>query len=70
MLQHAVMLLDETSPGSNEGLVAIPSKFQDLIVALRTATAEEWKISKPDSSHNDLLDSLLMCLSVYKFKRR
>jgi len=75
MLQHAVMLLDDNSPsssssGSNEGLIAIPSQFQDLVVALRTATAEEWKLSKPDSSHNDLLDSLLMCLSVYRFKKR
>jgi hypothetical protein len=64
MLQHAVSIMDIP-----EGAIAIPSQYQDLIVACRTATAEEWKLDKPNTSHNDLLDSFLMCLSVYKFSK-
>ena len=64
MLQHAVNILDLP-----EGVIAIPSKYQDLIVGLRTATAEEWKLDKVNSSHNDLIDALLMCLSVYRFSK-
>ena len=64
MLQHAVSIMDIP-----EGAIAIPPQYQDLIVACRTATATEWKLSKPDTSHNDLLDSFLMCLSVYKFTK-
>jgi hypothetical protein len=50
-----------------EGAVAIPAQYQGLIVGLRTCTANEWKMVKENTSHNDLVDALLMCLSVYKF---
>jgi hypothetical protein len=64
MLQHAVSIMDIP-----EGAIAIPSQYQDLIVGLRTCVAEEWKMDKPNTSHNDLVDSFLMCLSVYKFSK-
>jgi spermidine/putrescine-binding protein len=64
MLQHAVSIMDIP-----EDAIAIPQQYQDLIVALRTAVADEWKLDKPSTSHNDLLDSYLMCLSVYKFSK-
>jgi hypothetical protein len=62
MLQHAVSIMDIP-----EGAVAIPPQYQDLIVGLRTCTANEWKMIKENTSHNDLVDSYLMCLSVYRF---
>jgi len=62
MLQHAVELLDEPS-----GLVAIPAVHEDLLTGLRTAVADSWDLDKKKSVNSDLIDALLMCLSVYKF---
>jgi hypothetical protein len=39
MLQHAVSIMDIP-----EDAIAIPQQYQDLIVALRTAVADEWKL--------------------------
>jgi hypothetical protein len=61
MLQHAVMLLDNP-----EGFVAIPKRHESLLVALRSAVADEWKLTKKDSLHNDLTDSFIMALSYYR----
>jgi hypothetical protein len=61
MLQHAVTLLDNP-----EGFVAIPKRHEPLLVALRSATADEWKLTKKDSLHNDLTDAFIMALSYYR----
>jgi hypothetical protein len=61
MLQHAVTLLDNP-----EGFVAIPKRHESLLVALRSATADEWKLTKKDSLHNDLTDAFIMALSYYR----
>jgi hypothetical protein len=63
MLQHAVALLDNP-----EGLVAIPSKYQDLVTALRSAVSDEWDLDKVKSIGTDLIDSFIMALSVYRFR--
>jgi hypothetical protein len=41
MLQHAVTLLDNP-----EGFVSIPERHESLLAALRSATADEWKLTK------------------------
>jgi hypothetical protein len=61
MLQHAVTLLDNP-----EGFLAIPKRHESLLVALRSATADEWKLTKKDSLHNDLTDAFIMALSYYR----
>jgi hypothetical protein len=61
MLQHAVILLDNP-----EGFVAIPKRHESLLVALRSAVADEWKLTKKDSLHNDLTDAFIMALSYYR----
>jgi hypothetical protein len=61
MLQHAVTLLDNP-----EGFVAIPKRHESLLVALRSATADEWKLTKKDSLNNDLTDAFIMALSYYR----
>ena len=52
MLEHCIALLDD-----NDGLVAIPDKHEKLIISLRSATAEEYKLDKEDTVHSDLMDS-------------
>jgi hypothetical protein len=46
------MLMDDP-----DGLVAIPEKHKELLLALRSATAAEWKLDKTpgESLHNDLV---------------
>jgi hypothetical protein len=61
MLQHSVTLMDNP-----EGFVAIPKRHDSLLVALRSAVAEEWKLTKKDSLHNDLTDAFIMALSYYR----
>ncbi len=61
MLQHTVTLLDNP-----EGFVAIPKRHDSLFVALRSAMADEWKLTKKDSLHNDLMDAFIMALSYYR----
>jgi hypothetical protein len=61
MLQHAVTLLDNP-----EGFLAIPKRHESLLVALISATADEWKLTKKDSLHNDLTDAFIMALSYYR----
>ena len=52
MLQHLKMLIDE-------GLIAISPKFDELIIALRTAVATEYKLDKSGKTtqHHDILDA-------------
>lgn len=61
MLQHSVALMDDP-----EGLVVIPSKYESLLIALRTVTATEWKLDKQVSLSNDLTDAFIMNLSYYR----
>jgi hypothetical protein len=66
MLQHAVMLMDD--PG---GLVAIPEKHKELLLALRSAVATEWKLDKTsgESLHTDFTDALIMALSYFRMAK-
>jgi hypothetical protein len=61
ILQHAKYLIEDP-----EGLIAIHPKFQKLLIALRTATATEYKLDKTLTSHNDCLDAFMLSLQFYK----
>ena len=45
--------------------IAIPKQYDDLIISLRTATAEEWSLKKDDTVNDDSLDALrLLCIPI------
>lgn len=49
----------------NKGYLAIPQRFNKLIVSLRTAYAKEYSLDKDRSSYNDTLDALRLSLKGY-----
>ncbi len=58
MLQHTYQLL-------TKGKIAIPKKYEKLILSLKTAYAEDFSLIKEESPYNDHLDSLrLLCKGV------
>ena len=53
MLQHTKSLL-----GDPDGLVAIDkNRFAKLIISLRNAVANEYKLNKEETSYHDILDA-------------
>jgi hypothetical protein len=65
MLQHTKWLLDSTDEDGSS-LIAIDKRFDKLLISLRTAVANEFKLDKQESVHNDLLDSLRLSLIFFK----
>jgi hypothetical protein len=45
-----------------EGLVALPDKYEKLIISLRTAQAKEYTLDKEQTSYDDLLVALRLAL--------
>jgi hypothetical protein len=60
MLEHTYQLLTKQK-------LAIPSKFDRLILSLKTAYANEWNLDKNVSVHHDDLDALRLLLKGVKF---
>ena len=58
MLSHLYLMI-------NEGYLAIPEKFEKLIISLRTAQAKEYSLDKEQTSYDDLLDALRLSLKGY-----
>ena len=42
----------------SEGYLAIPDKYEKLIISLRTSQANEYTLDKDQTSYDDLLDAL------------
>ena len=61
MLSHLYLMI-------NKGYLAIPEKFDKIIVSLRTAQAKEYSLDKEQTSYNDLLDALRLSLKGYNIK--
>ena len=51
-----------------KGYLAIPAKYDKLIICLRTAWAREYSLDKEQTSYNDLLDALRLSLKGYNIK--
>jgi hypothetical protein len=64
MLQHAKDLVE-----SPDNLVAIHPSFDKLLISLRTATAESYKLKKEDVSYNDTLDAFMLSLQRFKWSQ-
>jgi hypothetical protein len=52
----------------NKEYLAIPEKYDKLIVSLRTAQAKEYSLDKEQTSYDDLLDGLRLSLKGYNIK--
>lgn len=61
MLSHLYLMI-------NKGHLAIPEKYEKLIVSLRTAQANEYSLGKEQTSYNDLLDTLRLSMKGYIIK--
>ncbi|HKQ21160.1 MAG TPA: hypothetical protein VJS91_03895 [Nitrososphaeraceae archaeon] len=51
----------------NEGLLAIPEKYEKLIISLRTARAKEYSLDEEQTSYDDLLDGHRLSLRGYNY---
>ena len=61
MLQHTKSLLEDP-----DGLVAIDkNRFAKLIISLRNAVANEYKLDKEETSYHDILDAFRLSLQFY-----
>jgi hypothetical protein len=58
-------MLSHLYPMVNNGYLAIPPKFEKLIISLRTAQAREYTLDKNQRSYDDLLDALRLSLRGY-----
>lgn len=52
----------------NEGYLAIPDKYEKLMIWLRTASAKAYSLDKEQTSYDDLLDWLRLSLKGYQIK--
>jgi hypothetical protein len=52
----------------NEGLLAIPDKYEKLIISLRTCQTKDYSLDKEQTSYDDLLDGLRLSLKGYNIK--
>jgi hypothetical protein len=50
---------------ANQKYLAIPEKFDKLIVSLRTAYAKEYSLDKEQTSYDDLIDACRLALKGY-----
>jgi hypothetical protein len=58
MLYHLYLMI-------NEGYLAIPEKYEKLIISLRTAQAKEYSLDKQQTGYDDSLDALRLSLNGY-----
>ena len=52
----------------NRKYLAIPEKYDKLIISLRTAQAKEYSLDKEQTSYNVVLDALRLSLKGYNIK--
>ena len=50
----------------NQDYIAIPDKFDKLILSLRTANVNEYSLNKEATSYDDLFDALRLNLREFK----
>ena len=58
MLSHLHLMV-------NKEYLAIPEKFDKLIVSLRTAYAKEYSLDKEQTTYDDLIDACRLALNGY-----
>jgi hypothetical protein len=58
MISHLAMLF-------NEEYMAIPEKFDKLIISLKTAVVNEYTLDKESTSYDDIFDAARLSLKAY-----
>lgn len=58
MLSHLHLMI-------NKEYLAIPEKFDKLVVSLRTAYAKEYSLDNEQTSYDDMIDALRLSLKGY-----
>ena len=66
MLQHSKWLLDEREEDGSSLIQIDRERFHELVTALRTAVANEYKLDKEITSFDDLVDAFRLSLTFYK----
>ncbi len=66
MLQNAKWLLEEREEDGSSLVAIHKERFHKLVTALRTAVANEYRLDKEQTSHNDILDAFRLSLQFYK----
>jgi hypothetical protein len=61
MLQHTKSLLED-----KDNLIVIDKRFDKLLTSLRTAVANEYKLTKEETSYHDILDAFRLSLQLYQ----
>jgi hypothetical protein len=61
ILSHLYMMI-------NKGYLAVPEKYDKLIVSLRTAQAKEYSLDKEQTSYSVSLDALRLSLKGYNIR--
>ena len=56
-------MLEWTYTLMSKRFIKIHPSLQQLIVSLRTAVINDWKLDKQQTSHDDILDAFQTCLS-------
>ena len=59
MISHLAMMF-------NQDYIAIPEKYDKLILSLRTATVNEYSLDKEATSYDDMFDALRLSLRGFK----
>lgn len=52
----------------SKACLAIPEKYNDLLISLRTAYTREYSLDKDETVNDDLLDALRLSLKGYKIE--
>jgi hypothetical protein len=65
MLQHAKWLMEDRDEDGSS-LIAIDKRFDKLLTGLRTAVANEYKLDKEVTSHDDIVDAFRLALTFFK----
>lgn len=66
MLQHVNWLMEETEEDGSSLIAIHKEQFYKLVTAFRTAIANEYKLDKEVTSHDDILDAFRYSLVFYK----
>ena len=53
----------------NDSLVAISPKYEKLIVGLKGAVAQDYKLIKSESPFNDLVDAYRLAMKFFNLKK-
>lgn len=64
--KHAGPMLGFAKSLMDENRIMIDKRYDKLLISLRTAVAEQFKLQKSDMSYDDIFDSFRLALTFYR----